>query len=187
MPIITDEDKIKELQEKFEKILSVNTKKIPNLNIGHRGDSGKNHDGFYSKDLKMWFYFGKHTLSGNDGTPRYWNVFGFGEPKQTPNNIICEINFPKKGETRMVKSFFFVDESGKVLVYHNGVFTCHNKITNKRMTREFFFENYKGETEQISGKKVVLVSSLDSDDFAKEVRNFVYEVEKIKSFWKESS
>lgn len=181
MPIITDEAKIEELQEKFEKKLSVNTKKIPNLNIGYRGDSSKNHDGFYSKDLNMWFYFGKHTLSGNDGKPRYWNVFGLGEPKQTPNDIICEIDFTKEVRESTDRSFFFVDEYGKVSVYHNGRFTIH-----KGITIEFFLDNYKykDKIEQIAGKKMVLVGILDSDDFANKVKEFVSEVERIKNLRK---
>lgn len=180
MPIITDEAEIKELQEKFEKKFSANTSKIPNIIIGQRGYSGyEDEDVLYSESLDMWFCFSKHTLNGNYGTPRYWNAFGLGKPKQdSSNDIICEINFTKEGSDR---SFFFVDESGKVFVYHNGRFTSH-----KGMSIDFFLENYKykDKIEKIAGRKVVLVGILDSDNFANEVKSFVSEVDIIKKLTK---
>lgn len=59
------------------------------------------------------------------------------------------------------------------------------------MKKEFFFDNldskYKNKIEKIAGKRVFLIGNLYSDDFAKEVRDFVYEVERIKNLWKKSS
>lgn len=110
---------------------------------------------------------------------RYWNGFGIEEPQENKGHTItCEINFPLKGIDRRIAAAFAKDENGEIYVVHRG------KLGGN-YSKKFFEENYRGKwTEIEDGDQVnnfVVIGKLNDPDFPQKVREFVYDVHRMKN------
>jgi len=148
--------------------------KIP-VKLGHRGYSSKV-EVSWSSELNIWIYSG--IVQGS----RYWNAFGIGKPEEGKNvSITCEINFPLRGIDRRVAGAFVVDSHGEVYVVHRGRIGGGRKGIGKLL----FQENYRGEWTDVEDGElesaVALVGALSSPRFLRQIRQFVFEVGRIKS------
>lgn len=174
MEIVSDKNEITSLQRRFEEKLKSMADEDYEITVGWIG-GGVTKKVYYSKELGIWFAFDKVEN-------RYWNIFGLGKPKlQGSNNIIVEINFPCSGIDRRVAGVF-VKDNNRVLVCHRG------RIGGGRPDIGFgaFWRQYAGETITVDGERFALIGDIDSEDFPERVKNFIIEVDRIKSLIVES-
>ncbi|AEG17858.1 MrcB family domain-containing protein [Methanobacterium paludis] len=171
LKIIESESEISESQEKFLKIFKDTANKVVNGKAGFQG--GQEEGNFYwSNKLGIWLCSRKIENS------RYWNGFGIEEPKEdSGHTITCEINFPIRGIKRSVAGAFAKDESGNVYVIHRG------KLGGN-FAKKDFDENYEGEWTSVEDgdvkTDVVVIGKLDDTKLPENVRDFVYEIDRIK-------
>jgi hypothetical protein len=174
MEIVSNKNEIISLQRKFEEKLKGVADEEYELTLGWMGGS-TTEKVYYSKELGIWFVFGEEEN-------RYWNAFGLGKPKlQGSNSIVVEINFAFAGIDKRIAGAFIKDNE-KVLVCHRG------RIGGGRPDIGFraFWDQYTGETITVDGEKFALIGDIDLEDFPEKVKNFIIEVNRIKSLIGES-
>lgn len=175
LKVIEDKAEIKRLQDIFVKKYKQFFTRYINVKISHRGPHGGYADTVsYSKELGLW-------LLPKTKRTRYWNSFGIGEPPEGSSvSIVAEINFPLSGVNRQIAAAFVKDETGNVFVVHNGRIGGGKRGVGKSL----FLNNYRGARVVVNyGKKeitVALISDMDSPHFARQISQFVYEVDRIK-------
>lgn len=175
LKVLDDQSSISEAQQRFVKGFErFIAEKIP-VKLGHLGDSFEK-EVSWCEDLNIWIY--SEIVPGS----RYWNAFGTGKPGEGENvSITCEINFPLKGINRRIAGAFVVDGLGGVYVVHRGKIGGGRKGIGKRL----FEENYRGPWRDVKDGEVenvvALVGALNPPQFARQVSDFVYEVNRIKS------
>jgi hypothetical protein len=171
--ILTNRREIENAQREFVTKLEKRCDRQIPVKVGYRG-------GYvdcsirWSQALGLWFYSEK--IEGS----RYWNAFGLSEvvPRQNSMlSIVCEINPPVEGLNKRAQGAFAQDDYGHVWLVHRG------KIGGGKpgIGRKLFFENYQGEVMEIAGNKIAMIGDISSPDFVEHIRNFVQEVERIKS------
>lgn len=184
LTVLSDENEIKEAQEKLFKILTGRADKIVHGRVGFPGGSvaGKI---YWISDLHFW-YFNEYVDKSKSwydprlGKSRYWNAFGVNEPREDESNhILCEINSPPKGINRWVGGAFAKDPMGKYYLIHRGKLGGYGGYRKKD-----FIENYRGEwTTVIDGDRktdVVVIGPLD-DTLPEKIKDFLYEIKRIRS------
>ena len=172
--IIEDESALWNFQKKFEqKLIDASDRKI-GVTIGWKGESQKT-EVYYSESLDIWFKFDRSS----SGTPRYWNAFGVGEPRENSGiSITCELNFPIKGKDLRVAGVPVKDEdTGELLVCYTGKLGGSRRGTGKNL----FWAHYSGKSIEVDGMRLALIGSLGSVSFAQSMRDFVLEVSGIKN------
>lgn len=177
---LSDETGIRQSQKRFEEYLKQSAKEFERI-VGHHGGS-KLTTVFWRSDLRIW---GAFELRADEPIPRYWNVFGVQDPRDSRSlDIAVEINPPLSGTTRMTGGAFAMDTRTKeVIVVHRG------KIGGGKwgIGKQLFQDNYRGKWILVSDPndpyrddKVVEIASLGSPDFAQRMSEFVHEVDRIK-------
>ena len=171
LSVLSDEDEIKEAQERLFNILTSRADKTVHGGAGFQGGVKKGKI-YWISDLKIWYMY--RFIEGS----RHWNGFGTEEPEEGKNHtMICQINSPPKGIIRIIGGAFAKDPSGNYYLIHRGNIGGNY---NKKM----FMENYRGKwTTVIDGDRetdVVVIGRLD-DSLPEKVRDFVYEVQRIKT------
>jgi len=174
LTIIENENEIKIAQKQFsKKLLEYCTKKIF-VNVGFQGGN-EERDIFWSNELDVGYSYEKFTGS------RYWNAFGIKKPKEGSNvTLTCEINIPLKNINRKIGAAFAKDKSGEIYLIHRG------KIGGGRegIGKNLFIDNYRGKWVEIEDgdhvNEVALIGSLNSTRFIYQIKNFVYEVDRVK-------
>jgi len=172
MFILTSQQEIEKAQREFiTRLEKYCDKRIP-VKVGYKG-------GYedcvicWSQSLGLWFY--SERLEN-----RYWNVFGLSETAPRQNSmlsIVCEINPPIKGLNKRVQGVFAQDNNGHIWLLHRG------RIGGGKpgIGRKLFSENYQGEVREIAGDRFAVIGDMSSPNFVESVKNFVQEVERIKS------
>ncbi|WP_226891219.1 MrcB family domain-containing protein [Methanothermobacter thermautotrophicus] len=168
--IISDRDEIESQQKRLENILKERADKVVEGGAGFQGGEEKGKV-YWMSDLGIWYM--TRFIEGS----RYWNGFGTEEPEEGGNRtIVCEINFPPEGINRRVGAAIARDPTGNYYVVHRG------KLGGN-YSKRIFEENYHGEwTTVIDGdrqEKVVVIGKID-ETIPEKIRNFVYEVQRIK-------
>lgn len=155
--IIEDKMEIKESQNKLESIFKQNAQ--------------RNDDISYSSDLGIWMSSGQNPNS-------FYNLLGVGKPNlNSPNETTIEINIPFKGINRNISGAFARDNSGKTFLLHRG------NLGGKYGGKSLLEENYDGWVNVEDGgtiNKFILIGALDEPDFPEKLKEFVFEVCKIK-------
>ncbi|MCK9151815.1 MrcB family domain-containing protein [Methanobacterium alcaliphilum] len=156
--IIENKNQIKESQNKLESIFKLSSQKNDNIH--------------FSSDLGIWMSSGKNPDS-------FYNLFGIENPYPTASNeTIIEINFPFNGINRKISGAFVKDDSGNVFLVHRG------NLGGKYAGKSLLEENYDGEWVDVDDgrilKKFILIGDLDNPDFPEKLKNFVYDICKIK-------
>lgn len=113
---------------------------------------------------------------------RHINLFGIGEPKEGDMiPITCEINFPVSGIDRRIGGAFLTDSTGDIFVAHRGKIGGGKKGIGKSL----FEDQYRGQWEIVEDNgletEIALISALNSPRFVSQVRQFVFEVNRIKT------
>ena len=168
------------IESVFEKL---NAEKIP-VKVVYRPGSVKCKVS-YSKKYDMWFYFGGTTKGrGKNKRERYWNVFGIGKPKENSRvRILVEINPPVKGIYRRVAGAFAKGSNDNIFLLHRGIIGGGRKGIGPKL----FFKRYVGEKAfvqdggRMSSKALVIIGRITSSEFPEKVKEFVYEVNRIKN------
>ncbi|MDD5451345.1 MAG: hypothetical protein PHT49_05565 [Desulfovibrionales bacterium] len=148
-------------------------KKI-NVKIGYPGGNFKSKVSWLAK-LGIWVCSFKRS-------GRHINLFGVGEPEEGDMiPITCEINFPVNGINRRIGGAFLTDSTGDIFVAHRGKIGGGKKGIGKSL----FEDQYRGRWEIVEDNgfdtEVALISALKSPRFVNQVRQFVFEVNRIKS------
>jgi hypothetical protein len=170
MQIITDRDKLKSLEERFQHILKSHSDAKTETNISHRGEVFR-HDVYYSSKLDIWFAF-------EEESNRYWNAFGIGRPGKRAR-IIVEINIPFAGRNRRIGGVFVEDDKG-IWLGHRG------KIGGgaRGVGYKAFWKYYKGDVVHVPENEELVplarIGYIESLDFPERIKQFVLEVNSIK-------
>jgi hypothetical protein len=186
--VITDEKKLKTLQERFKAIIRYKTDEFFR-NIVHHGGK-EQRDIHWSSKNKYWsaYKIAKNKNTGVDN--RYWNVFGLTDPTEDENRslkITGEINIPLKNYMKIINGIFAYDkDTESVIVAHRGKF--------KNVNKEQFFSNYTGKCVSIldgdnNEVDVVYICEFPHDEsqyfeFQNRVISFLIEVDRIKDYLK---
>jgi len=142
--------------------------------IGHKGSDNNNfYPLTYSKELNIWW-----TL--NKLYDRYWNAFGIGEPKNNKNvSMICGINYPLSDLNFRFAGLFVKNKSEYILTHSGKIGGGKEKIG-----KNLFLNNYINEYVQVDIKGKIknyaAIGFMSSSRFAKQVSNFVKEIDRIK-------
>jgi len=179
LQVIENSDEIRGAQERFLEILFdkadeiISTEKIgfPGGRLGG--------DAYWSNELGIWI-LNRETKTKN----RYWNGFGIHKPDSDSNvSIVCEINFPKSGISRNIAGAFAKDDTGNVYLVHRG-------LLGGNFSKKDFLEKYKGEWSKIKDgnieSNVVVIGGLNDPELANRVRDFIFDVAKIKGLINEN-
>ena len=172
---ITDYDEIGEIQDKFENVIKKHLNEKVFCKIGHQSGSF-DVTANYSSKFDLWFTPFKEEN-------RFWNAFGIGKPNSSKSSsIVCEINFPYENIDRRIAGVFAKDIFDKIFILHRGKIGGGRKGIGKKL----FFDNYRGEfISAIDGNTenvFALIGELNSENFILQLKNFVYEISRIKSF-----
>ena len=178
MEVIQDKSIIEKCHLRLEKLLNnYVTQKITTI-VGHKGYSGET-EVKYSKELDIWWDMGGFS-EGNSGV-RYWNAFGTGKPKERQiQDIACEINYPLEGINKHVAANW-VQEGKDYMLVHSGKIGGGRKGVGKIG----FIENYSGSFQEVDApglpKEVTVIGNLNDENLPYQIKNFVYEVRRVKN------
>ncbi|MEL7672022.1 DUF3578 domain-containing protein [Methanobacterium sp.] len=128
------------------------------------------------RNNKIWFPKLGIWTSFNETQNYFYNPFGVGKP--TPYSLTTiEINFSFKGNK--VSGVFAKDSSNTIYLLHRG------KLGGKFVGKQILKENYGGEWVNVKeGDKesnLILIGALNEPNFLEKVKNFVFEVDRIKN------
>ncbi len=179
--IVTEENLISKYQKQFIKQLKIVCNKKIFCKVGFQGGSIPMNI-FYSSEFNFWF-------AEKENYNKYWNAFGFGEePLENRNvSIHIEINFPYESVNRNIGGAFGHKNKGEVLLLHRG------KIGGGRVGvgKQLFFDNFRGDFEIANDEGIdtefLVIGSLNSKHFPKQVSNFIQEVRRIKNITREET
>ncbi len=180
MEIITNESEIAKCQQLFKESLESLAESTKTVSLGFQSGQFECKV-FWIPSLDLWAHFGFPPGEKSPGE-RYWNAFGFGEPSgQT--SINCEINPPIRGIKRGPAGVFLKD-SGNIFLGHRG-----NINARGRVPQEFFFSNSTLSIVNISDgnriSRIALIGNMKNTEFPKHVRDFVREIIRIKTLYRE--
>ncbi len=175
--IISDRDEIESQQKRLENILKERADKVVEGGAGFQGGEEKGKV-YWMSDLGIWYM--TRFIEGS----RYWNGFGTEEPEEGRNKpSVCEINIPPEGIKRNIGGAFARDPLGNYYIVHRG------KIGGN-YSKKIFEDNYTGEwTPVIDGdseSRVVVIGKID-ETIPEKIRDFVYEVQRIKGMKADSN
>ena len=173
LTVIDDQKEIKIAQDIFLYTFYKNADEIITTNkIGHQG-SNLNLDAFWSNKLDIWI-----ANRDTKENTRYWNAFGIQNPKRSSVPIICEINFPIKGINRRVQGAFARGSDNEIYILHRG------KLGGN-YSGQIFKDNYSGKWTKVKDgnteTEFVVIGKLSDPMLINKVRDFVYEIYKIKT------
>jgi hypothetical protein len=199
--IITDIKEIYKAQLIFNKMLTNNTElfssslRFPNFHNNPNGrwyswngskyipdkDYIDETNIWWSDKMKMWVSIRK-VKSLHTENWRYWNAFGFENPKHNKKlSITVEINFPETGIDRHIAGLLIKNEDGKIVVAHRGRF----RKGNETITFDYLVKKTKFQVIDIKNGRnkieVLKVGELQSNNFYTQVRNFVQNVYEVKN------
>lgn len=172
---VVDSKEVTKLHKIFEQRMKEYQTDQFDVYIGHMGKENKNYDKvFYSEKLNIWWTF-------KELDNRYWNAFGIGKPISHHNvSIACELNYPYSDLDLRIAGLF-VKNKDQFLLVHSGKIGGGRKGIGKNL----FLNNYTNDYLQVDVngdiKNYAAIASFDSTRFAKQVSNFVKEVNRIKS------
>lgn len=178
MRIVDEIDEIEKYQKEFlSTLLNFKHKKV-NAPVGYSG-GGFDDEIYWFRDLEFWF---SHDVFEDN---RYWNGFGVQNPKLGLRlSITCEINIPFSDVNRSIAGAF-VEDGDNVYVVHRGNIGGSQKGVGKKL----FLQHFRGEWVEVYDRdrltKVALVGSLRSDKFQYQLREFIFEVNRIKKIAKQ--
>ncbi|WP_100906291.1 MrcB family domain-containing protein [Methanobacterium subterraneum] len=169
--VIEEATEIEEAQNKFVEILKNCTTKTVHGKAGFQGGQ-KTGEVDWLDDLGIWLMARK--IEGS----RYWNGFGIKEPSEGAGlTITAEINFPIQGIDRRIAGAFLTDG--------NEIYISHRGKLGGNYSKKFFEKKYSGEWTTVQDgnqeSKVVLIASLNNANLPQKVRDFVLEIDRMKT------
>ena len=128
--------------------------------------------------LGIWAYFGLPPRGKSEGK-RFWNAFGIGRPRGMVS-IVCEVNPSREGINRQTKGAFVRMDNGRVLACHRGMFNIAGGI-KATFVRRNFRGTWLTANEGADTSSLLRVAELGSPDFGNSLREFVFEVARVKA------
>ncbi|MEX2029663.1 MAG: hypothetical protein WD906_01650 [Anaerolineales bacterium] len=128
--------------------------------------------------LGIWAYFGLPPRGKSEGK-RFWNAFGIGRPEGLVS-IVCEVNPSRDGINRRTKGAFVKMDDSRLLACHRGVFNIAGGM-KAGFVRRHFRGTWLTATEGSTSTSLISVAEIGSPDFGDSLRNFVFEVARIKN------
>lgn len=173
LKVIQKKADIKKASEKFTKKFEIIADSNIYVRVGYPGGDFQTKVKWIN-ELGIW-------ICSYTRYKRHINLFGIGKPvKDSLVPITCEINFPVVGINRRFGGAFISDSSEEVFVAHRGKIGGGRKGIGKSL----FEDNYRGEWTTIedgdSDSDVALIGALSSQRFVDQVRQFVFEIDRIK-------
>jgi len=166
--VVSNPDKLREYQGKFEKQFMLATPQKINCTINTKEGPTIAHI-FWLPNYGIWFY-SDIAIQGN----RWWNVFGVEKPINLGTiHPQCEVCIPNDGINRRVAGAF-AEDGNNVFVLHRG-----NRYGGGKegMTSDHFWSNYRYESEyMIDGdqvNRVAVIGELGNKDFLANVASFI--------------
>ena len=176
MKLITDRDEIAKAQNAFANSITSKSSSMIPVSIGYQSGHYTT-EVHWSLELGFWAYFGYPPGEKSPGE-RYWNVFGLGRPSGMVS-IVCEINPPVQGINRRAAGGFAKEPSGQIHLIHRGILNARGRIE-----KEFVYRNFRGNFVYINDvgqrSKVIDIGNLLDGDFPKSLRDFIFEVDRVK-------
>ena len=176
MKALETKSDIAEAMRVFKFAFNAHVAEAVSVAIGYRGGSTRK-DVLWMPSLNLWAYFG-YPPSEKSSPNRYWNVFGIGRPSGTVS-IACEINPPIKARRYPPAGVLAITDRGTIVVLHRGIFTVTGGIT-----LAFVKKHFKGKWTQFTDRgqvrSAIVVAEVNSPEFGSDVRDFVYEVVRVK-------
>ncbi len=181
LEILTNKDALKRAELSFKEVMNALCDEMIKTKSSYRGrnPNAEMEDVCYSYDLDMWFYLGEPIL--DEGSRRYWNVFGLGKPIEGKSTqYVVEINIPFEGVNRRIGGVFAKDEMGNIYLLHRGTIRGSEGIGKTKFLRYYkakngVFECVKGEPEEMP-----LIGKLNDPDFTRKLQGFVKMVQGCK-------
>jgi hypothetical protein len=172
---IVDEKEVSKLHKKFKQKMKEYQTDQFDVFIGHMGKESQNSERvFYSEKLNIWWKF-------QEIENRYWNPFGIGKPESNHNvSIVCELNYPYSNLNLRIAGLF-VKSKDEYLLVHSGKIGGGRKGIGKNHFRNNYTNDYVKVDINGTIKNYAAIASIDSTRFAKQVSNFVFEVDRIKN------
>jgi hypothetical protein len=167
--LIINRDDIILAQNKIMSAWIKSAEKIDDVQLGIK-HADKRYSVYYLKDLDAWAAFVELDN-------RYWNAFGLGRPNKANTSIIVEINFSYKGDKTVAGGTALAEDGSRYIV--------HSGRLGGNYNQKFFWDNYFGETVDVSGQKYAFISELDSESCLKNIVEFVKIVNHIKNIKKD--
>ncbi len=174
LKVIEDAQEIKAAQDEFLDILYQNSDEI--ISTGHVKIGMANETEiktYWSNKLGFWVV-NRQLDIGN----RYFNAFGIEKPDDTHAvSAVCEINIEKEGINRKTSGAFAKDTEGNVYLIHRGSLSG--------ISKNDFLDQYRGRSEIVQDgnqkSEVVLIASLNDANLPLKVREFIFEVDRMKT------
>ena len=174
--VLSDSNAIQKAQSALERQLIYSAEETPfERPIGNRAGHRQNELLYWNAELKFWASFVKRNL------PRYYmNALGTEDPAQAKSpTTIVELNSPVEEVRRSVAGCFGFDEKGILYVLHRG------KLGGKYVGYATMEKEYSGEWVNVDDggidRKMILVGALGSNEFPIRIKDFVYEIKRLKS------
>jgi hypothetical protein len=180
LKLITERKEIQMCHILFEAQLRSFVSERMTISVGYQGESAELRVN-YSEKLGIWWVI-------RNSEEMSWNPFGIGKPlKKQSNSIVCEINYLKFGRLTSRSGAFAKNESGELVLLHNGRIGGGRKGIGQSL----FLDNFIGEILDVqlpnSIKRYAPVGDLESDRFPYQVELFVKEIGRIKQLVKETT
>ncbi len=174
LKILTEESIIRRCQGHLLKSLRGCVEENIPVKLGHMGATIKARVS-YAPRLDIWFISRKRE----DG--RVWNAFGPGRPAEgSATPIACEINFPLRGIDRRVGGLLAEDQAGQTYVLHRGRIGGGKKGIGQNLFREHYRGAWTRLADGTPDSSAVVIGRLKSPLLARQVAQFVFNVEQLK-------
>ena len=170
LEIIELPEEIQKAQNKFSNVFEdISDEIITQTIFGYLGQ--KDGKTYWNDTLSI-------SLSTEVLDDRFWNGIGTIKPSSGSNvSITCELNFPKNGINRRVSGAFAKDDQNNHYVVYRG-------NLGGGFHKKAFKKHYNGKWVQIKDNDrladMVVIGDLDDPNFLVKLKEFVYEVQRIK-------
>ena len=174
LTVVTDERTTRRAQRDLARQLRRDTTNTGTRSIGYQGGQLAS-VAHWNPETDLWMSF-------NKAQNRYWNAFGFGDPREAKGtlSIVVEINPPFRGSNRRVAGAFATDSRGGLYLLHRG------KIGGGRagVGMHAFIQRYRGALHEVAeaggSTEFVVLGRLGDPILARSVQAFVAEVSRFK-------
>jgi hypothetical protein len=114
----------------------------------------------------------------------YWNPCGLQSPLEHKEpHTVCDISIPVAGEVKQIRCAFTEDGGHSFIIHRGGIGRGGNP---RGMTREAFFQHFRGETTYLGRKdRVAVVAQIGSKTFFQDFAGFLQEYQRLKDLLKQ--
>lgn len=183
MKTITDLQRIADVQKAFEAAFVAAAEFERNVRISHPAGVAERTVQWVPKH-DLWAHFGFPPREKSPGK-RYWNVFGFGEPRKSVS-IVCEINPPVEGVNRHAAGVF-AEHGDEIHLFHRGKLNSFRGQIRRDFIRRHFAGVWLPVDDAGRETEMLHIGRVDRAEIVSAVADFAREVARIKQLYKNGS